>query len=501
MMKKIFKERFWTIEKQSDQTPQPDAIAEPSPANFRLSRGGILAISLVFVALLAVASWLVGSQIQSPAEAAARTAPPTPSPILVPVEERILTSDVITRGTARFGLPQSISLAPSPLKGTAGIITTLPARGDQIDEGQVLLTASGRPVFLLQGDIPAYRDLVFGLSGKDVLQLESALHRLNFDPGQVDGIYDEKTSAAVTDWYSSAGFEPFGPTGEQLVNIHTLENEMTLALNEKSTAEDALAIASLAVEAAQAQAEYDVATSSGSAQALARLNGELAVKTAENEEKTSQRELERLTSRVDQVRADLEAARLAASAPVLVDEIVFLPSIPVRIEEINTKIGGEASGPLLGVTNDQLAIDSSLPLEEASLVKPGMSVAIDEPDLGIQANGVVSRVADTPGTDGVDGYHVYFEVLVEETPTSLEGISLRLTIPVDSTGGAVTVVPISALSLAADGTSRVQVETDGNLEFLVVEPGLSADGFVAVKPVDGSLKAGQLVLVGYEKNQ
>ncbi len=146
-MKKIFKERFWTIEKQSDKTPQPDAIAEPSPANFRLSRGGILAISLVFVALLAVASWLVGSQIQSPAEAAARTAPPTPSPILVPVEERILTSDVITRGTARFGLPQSISLAPSPLKGTAGIITTLPARGDQIDEGQVLLTASGRPVF------------------------------------------------------------------------------------------------------------------------------------------------------------------------------------------------------------------------------------------------------------------------------------------------------------------------------------------------------------------
>ncbi len=233
---------------------------------------------------------------------------------------------------------------------------------------------------------------------------------------------------------------------------------------------------------------------------LARLNGELVSKRLRIG-KDSQRELERLTSRVDQVRADLEAARLAASAPVLVDEIVFLPSIPVRIEEINTKIGGEASGPLLGVTNDQLAIDSSLPLEEASLVKPGMSVAIDEPDLGIQANGVVSRVADTPGTDGVDGYHVYFEVLVEETPTSLEGISLRLTIPVDSTGGAVTVVPISALSLAADGTSRVQVETDGNLEFLVVEPGLSADGFVAVKPVDGSLKAGQLVLVGYEKNQ
>ncbi len=63
------------------------------------------------------------------------------------------------------------------------------------------------------------------------------------------------------------------------------------------------------------------------------------------------------------------------------------------------------------------------------------------------------------------------------------------------------VVPISALFLAADGTSRVQVEKDGKLEFLEVKPGLSADGFVEVQPVDGSLSAGQLVLVGYEKSE
>jgi hypothetical protein len=128
-------------------------------------------------------------------------------------------------------------------------------------------------------------------------------------------------------------------------------------------------------------------------------------------------------------------------------------------------------------------------------------VAIDEPDLGLQATGIVSRVADTPGTDGADGYHVYFEVLVDETPVNLEGVSLRLTIPVESTGGAVTVVPVSALFLAADGTSRLQVEKDGGLEFIQVEPGLSADGFVEVSHVEGRLSAGHLVLVGYEKNQ
>ena len=77
---------------------------------------------------------------------------------------------------------------------------------------------------------------------------------------------------------------------------------------------------------------------------------------------------------------------------------------------------------------------------------------------------------------------------------------MRLTIPVESTKGAVTAVPLSAVSLAADGTSRVKVKNkdDGALEYMVVEPGLSADGFVEVTPVDGTLAAGQFVVVGYE---
>ncbi len=62
-------------------------------------------------------------------------------------------------------------------------------------------------------------------------------------------------------------------------------------------------------------------------------------------------------------------------------------------------------------------------------------------------------------------------------------------------------VPISALSLAADGTSRVQVDNNGSLEFITVEPGLSADGYVEVRPVNGVLTPGQLVVIGYEKQQ
>ena len=509
-MKNIFAKDFWNLENLKEQL-RPlrrlrDALGTAidnirKSADGKLDRKYKLALSLVFVILLAVVSWIAGSKIQSPAEAAARTAPPTPSPILVPVEERTLTSDVITRGTARFGLPQSISLAPSPLKSEAGVITTVPARGNQLKEGDILLTASGRPVFLLQGETPAYRDLVSGLSGEDVRQLEAALKRLKFDPGPVDGIFDEKTSAAVANLYTSAGYASFTSTEEQLASLHSLENDLAVAVNEKAVAEDTLALAPLAVKAAQAQRAAEVASSSGSAQAAAQLTGDIAVKTAEDAQKAAEREVERLTHLVDQLTAEFKAARNKTDSPVPIDEVVFIPSFPVRVEEIKAKIGDAASGPVIVVTNNNLAIDSSLPLAEAPLIKPGMKVAIDEPDLGLQATGMVSRVADTPGTDGVDGYHIYFEVLVDETSVRLEGFSLRLTIPVESTGEAVTVVPVSALFLAADGTSRVQVEKDGKLEFIVVKPGLSADGFVAVTPVDGKLSAGQLVLVGYEKSE
>ena len=76
-----------------------------------MKRMRILWTVLGMVAALAAGAWLAGHSIQSPAEMAARTAPPQPSPILVPIEERMLSTDVITRGTVRFGRPQPVSIA------------------------------------------------------------------------------------------------------------------------------------------------------------------------------------------------------------------------------------------------------------------------------------------------------------------------------------------------------------------------------------------------------
>jgi len=377
----------------------------------------------------------------------------------------------------------------------------------QLNDGAVLLTTSGRPVFILQGEVPAYRDLAPGISGDDVRQLEAGLKRLGFDSGPIDGTYDEQTSAAVADWYTSAGWQPFEATADQAANIRALEQELAVAINDKLAADAAAAAAPLAVTAARAKADYAVALERANTQAnlavaqaavvSAQLAGEVEIQAAVDAQNAAEREVKRLNDLAVRLAADLDIAQRQAGVKVPVDEIVFVPALPVRVEEVQVALGDAVSGPVMTVTNNQLVIDSSLALDEASLVKPGMPVAIDEPDLGIKATGVVAKVADTPGTFGVDGFHIYLEVLVDETPTSLVGVSLRLTIPTESTGGPVTVVPVSALSLAADGTSRVQVDNDGSLEFIVVEPGLSADGFVEVTPVNGTLAPGQLVVIGF----
>ena len=238
------------------------------------------------------------------------------------------------------------------------------------------------------------------------------------------------------------------------------------------------------------------------AETATRAAGQAAIQAAVDAKNAAAREARLAADAVTRLEADLEAANSKVGVQVPVDEIIFVPALPVRVGQINVAVGDPAGGPLMSVTDNRLAIDSSLALDEAPLVKPDMPVIIDEPSLGIKASGVVARVADTPGTFGVDGFHIYFEVQVTETPSALECFSLRLTIPVKSTGTAVTVVPISALFLAADGTSRVQVEDNGSLEFIVVEPGLSANGYVEVKPVDGTtLTPGQLVVVGFETTQ
>lgn len=612
----------------------------------------MVALVLGIAVLLAVGAWLAGRQVRSPAQVAAETAPPNPSAITVPVERQVLASEVIVRGTVRYGSPQPVVLPTSEVKqagaGAEEIVTTRPRRGSTVSEGDVVMSVSGRPVFVLGGAQASHRDLGPGVRGPDVEQLESALARMGFEPGPIDGRYDGRTGAAVAAWYDEGGWAPFGATELQLEQLRTAEaaaaaardaflqsrlaiktaaegpvtpGEIEQARIDLETARDAVDTAELGIKSARirlratrdlagqttaltlalraeerdnaladadlalkqatlnkaldaqidaqrnlaeappdtlpselaalqaavraaaddvAVARLDVAAATRAVPA-ARAQGRDAVAKARSDQRVAQRdadtaaaelvrarqavptarrqvtlaeqrlqvlqqpedtEIQRLLSKsaAKEARATAdEAARLAGKIGVQVpaNEVLFFPTLPLRVDNVRVKRGDTASGRVMTVSNSRLAVDSSLSLDDAKLVRLGASVKIEEPDLGVRTTGLVTQVADRPGTHKVDPSRVYLEVTPGTAPNQLVGASVRLSIAVKSTGRRVLTVPVTALSVGADGTSRVQLQhSGGRSEFVNVEAGLAAQGLVEVRPVGGDLEPGNLVVVG-----
>jgi hypothetical protein len=184
------------------------------------------------------------------------------------------------------------------------------------------------------------------------------------------------------------------------------------------------------------------------------------------------------------------------------DEIVFVPSTPLRVTSLPVPVGSPLDGPLATVTGSQVVIDGLVRVEQASLLREGGEVVVDEPSLGIDTTGRVSSVAGRPGTNGADGFHVAFQVAVgEKSPPALVGASVRLTIPIRSTRTARLTVPVTAVSLGPDGGSRVEKWVDGEVEFVPVRTGFSADGMVAITPTSGNLAEGDEVVIGFERRR
>jgi putative peptidoglycan binding protein len=611
------------------------------------------------VVFLAAVAALVGRQIRSPAQIAADTAAPKASLISVPVERRALATEVIVRGTVRYGAPQEVVLPVSALKSSTSVVSRVPKPGAKVGEGETALVISGRPVFVLQGATPMHRDMGPGTQGEDVKQLEQALARAGFAPGAVDGRYDAATTSAVAAFYLGHNETPFGPTDTQLTDLRAaaqsaatardalLQTRLTLrtaargatpadrnqARLDAAAAAEAIAPARLAIATGQNKAdtargaidsatvaeadatstgnrdiavadadvvtkraaandavdqvavaqaklndappppdtpagEYEALKASvrqaqravevanadlaaarqgaasartalGTAVAKARADGRQAARDlvlAEAELRAARSGLtsanrkraladarvrilntpantaleQRLvaSSQREAARTQNELNRLAGKTGVQVpaDEVLFFPTLPLRVDTLAARRGSQLQGSVMTVTNARLAIDSSLSVLDANLVRPGMRVAIEEQELRVRIQGRVSRVADKPGTlptDLVgtatpDPTRTYLEVVPRAAPPSLVGTSVKLSIAVKSTRGKVLAVPVGALSISADGKSRVQVDLGGGRTKVVrVTPGLAAQGFVEVEPDrKGALSAGDLVVIG-----
>ena len=199
----------------------------------------------------------------------------------------------------------------------------------------------------------------------------------------------------------------------------------------------------------------------------------------------------------NQALADLDA-QIGTSIPA--NELVFLPQLPRVVQQVFVETGDIPQGAAMSVTGSGVVIRSSVAAADRPLMTEGVEGVIGDSNLGISLVVRVAFVGDAPGGPNVaeDRYGVRFEA-VGELPEDAINQNLRVTVPFQSTDGAVLAVPVAALSAGADGSSRVQVErADGSVEVLVVRTGLLARslGLVEISPVDGDLRAGDRVVVG-----
>lgn len=220
--------------------------------------------------LSAVAGILVGGRLQSPADRAAERQAPRASRITVPVVRRTLSSRLTMAGEIAYAEPTPVKLAGAVgiASGETGVITRLPEMEQQVAEGDALFDVSGRPVFVLQGDLPTYRALGPGATGPDVQQLEAALARLGMDPGTVDTVYDAATEAAIERLYIARGYTAVGPSAEEDDRLRSARAAVTAANDAVTSAQSALdeagrtasGAALLALQQAAGQARTAVTT-------------------------------------------------------------------------------------------------------------------------------------------------------------------------------------------------------------------------------------------------
>ncbi|HUB41747.1 MAG TPA: hypothetical protein VMA72_23115 [Streptosporangiaceae bacterium] len=195
-----------------------DTTVDEAPAYDRLRRRRTILIAVIALVVLASAgALLLTSHIKSPAEEAAQTRPPALTELTEPVQKTVLTTTVLAQAVVQP--PKEVS--PTAIGGSGGdaaagnqnvqpIVTRVFRRsGSTVGEGSVLLEVAGQPFFVLQGTVPAYRNLEPGETGPDVVQLQDDMQSLGYSIGaDASGFFGHGTSAAVTAYYKGIGYTP-----------------------------------------------------------------------------------------------------------------------------------------------------------------------------------------------------------------------------------------------------------------------------------------------------
>ena len=106
----------------------------------------------------------------------------------------------------------------SVVNQASGTLTRLPAVGKVVRQGQALYQVNGLPVVLLYGNVPAWRTLSAGMTGRDVRELNAGLVRLGYATAAALGpragwdYFSSETAYALEQFQEHLGIT--SPTGK-----------------------------------------------------------------------------------------------------------------------------------------------------------------------------------------------------------------------------------------------------------------------------------------------
>ncbi|MFI1177008.1 peptidoglycan-binding protein [Streptomyces melanogenes] len=420
-----------------------------------------LAAGAVVLAATAAAS---ASLIQSPQQAAAEKGPPPANVLTAAVEHRVLRETLVIRGLVSADRTVEVTPAGGGEGVAKAVVTKVGVKPlGAVTPGRMLLEVSGRPVFALRGDVPAYRDLKPGARGDDVKQLQDALKQAGHPvSGDAHGTYGAGTKAAVSALYESMGYEPAQVPGGDLDGARARVKAAQRAFDELRQKDPAGALP---------PTRYAKEDLVGAQSAL--------------------------------VKAE------SVSGPMVpASEVAFLSGFPARVDS-QARVGDTVGEKLMTLSAGDLVVKGTLAAHEERLVRQGQKVRLSAESTGEEFTGTVASVLQalpepvkgdktTPTSPAAD-----WQVTVKpDKPLSgrLVGQDVRLTVEAAASKGEVFVVPTTAITAGADGRVTITVLDPGaGRRQVEVLPGMAGDGYVEITPLKTRIAAGERVIVGVKR--
>lgn len=456
-------------------------------------------------------------------------------PQFATVERRVLSEMLVTRGS--IGSAGAIEVKVTAAGDSTPIITGVPVAGDDVGHGAPILEVSGRPLFALVGQVPAYRDLRPGMSGADVEQLQTALVAAGFGPlADTSGWYGPSTAEAIRRLYEDAGYEPPSPAPEaaaQLASassavedaeasipglgdpITKLETELALSSAERqlqaaqAEGDEAVAFAEDSLRRAAAERDNRPTAESDEAVAAAERALASAVRSRLLSVAAAQDALmlarARLTSGVggeaagdelDKARLELLEAAFKAGTPLPKHEVQYVPSLPTQVVDVASSLGEPPSveQPAVTLADGRIGVSVQVLPRVAQALRTGMDAVVVDDASGQEFAATVGDAVDAAAPTSGDSVEVFMEF---ESSVDVDTVSrdVRVTVAIVASDGPVIAVPITAVRSTASGDAFVEYLDDGRQVRASVQIGQVSDGWAEVKAATPPLRKGMQVRV------